>query len=370
MTNLRYQSVIIPWIIFLAISLVSIKKGIAQTFNVPDGIAFYADVPYAQGNKAWMVDIAVPANATGSLPVIVAVHGGGWRSGDKNGQRGLICRFAQNGYVGVAVRYRLTGEAPFPACVNDVKSAVRWLRANAQKYHIDPNRIGAMGHSAGAHLVAMLGLAPNDAGLDVGENLGYSSVVNAVCGIATPCDFINWNSDKGESSGPVGLLAGPGESLEERAKKASPISYVHKDAPPFLLIHGTKDGTVPIAQVQRFAHQLREAGAENVHLIMLDNLGHDLYFSHEALLWPMILSFFNGTIGNESGSLIEQIKLAETYKANARKPGGFTFRDVEKYDLNKDGKISRDEFGGTDEMFSRIDRGRDNFISPEDFESK
>ena len=304
----------------------------SDSFKPPSDVVFYYDVIYCEGNDAWKVDIAVPADATGSLPAVVACHGGGWRVGDKNGQRGLITRFAQNGYVGVGIRYRLSGEAPFPACVEDVKSAVRWVRANAQDYHIDAEKIGAIGHSAGAHLAAMLGLAPVEAGLDKGCNLGYSSLVNAVCGLATPTDFIHWGEDKGEPNGPKGLLAGPEESISQRAIQASPVTYVNPDAPPFLLVHGSADRTVPVIQVKRLASGLRAAGAANTYLVVLDSLDHDFMISHETLVWPMIISFFDATIGPRGGSLSREVTLSQEFKTKRRKPGGFQFDDIKHFD--------------------------------------
>jgi hypothetical protein len=213
----------------------------------------------------------------------------------------------------------------------------------------------------------MLGLAPKEAGLDNGLYLEKSSAVNAVCGIATPTDFLSWKSSGGEPSGPAGLLIGPEDTFMERAKKASPITYVNKNAPPFLLIHGTSDQTVPVDQTLKLAKALRETGADNVTLVLLDNLGHDPMPSHETLLWPMILSFFDSTIGNNKGKLIEQMNLSTLYKTKARKPGSFTFEDIKQYDKNNDNKITREEFGGTNELFDRIDKGRDNTISSEDF---
>lgn len=137
--------------------------------EVPPGVRLIANLSYRDGNPAWRLDLAVPEPpAKAPRPAIVFVHGGGWRSGDK--RRGYFLQgaldYARKGYVCITVNYRLTGEAPFPACIEDVKCAVRWLRAHAGQYDVDPNRIGAYGNSAGAHLVALLGLAGPKAKLE------------------------------------------------------------------------------------------------------------------------------------------------------------------------------------------------------------
>jgi acetyl esterase/lipase len=157
--------------------------------------------------------------------------------------------------VAVSLNYRLTDEAPFPACVEDVKCAVRWLRANAAKYNVDPQRIGAYGNSAGAHLVAILG---PEAGLEGdGPYQDQSSQVQAVCCSATPTDFTDWGGKtfRGDDT----FLAGPAESKGERRKKASPITYVWADAPPFLVIHGTADNTVPLSQAEKLVRAMPTA---------------------------------------------------------------------------------------------------------------
>lgn len=128
------------------------------------------DIRYRDGDsEAWKLDLAMPANFGSKLrPAIVIVHGGGWRAGSKSVDvyQKMMVEYAQKGYVTINVNYRLLDEAPFPACIEDVKTAVRWLRAHADEYQVDPDRIGAYGHSAGAHLALMLAMAPDSAGLE------------------------------------------------------------------------------------------------------------------------------------------------------------------------------------------------------------
>ena len=135
----------------------------------PKQIEVIDDLAYRSGSsKAWRLDLAMPVNfGEEKHPALVIVHGGGWRAGTKHDRpyRTLLLDYALKGYVAVSVEYRLTGEAPFPACIEDVKCAVRWLRAHAAEYHVDPDRIGAFGRSAGAHLALMLAMCPVSAGL-------------------------------------------------------------------------------------------------------------------------------------------------------------------------------------------------------------
>jgi len=265
---------------------------------VPEGVELLTDVAYREGSEKCRLDLAMPRGPGDDLrPALVIVHGGGWRSGDKGGGqwRALPLEYAGKGYVAISVNYRLTGEAPFPACVEDVKCAVRWLRAHAAEYRVDPERIGAYGNSAGAHLVAMLGLAGRDAGLEGdGPYQDQSSAVQAVCCSATPTDFSDWGG--GAFRGEGTLLAGPQESFAERKKKASPITHVRPDAPPFLVIHGTADGTVPLSQGEKLVEALKEAGAKDVTFLKFDGAGHGVFQQHADQTYPAMEAFFARTL--------------------------------------------------------------------------
>ncbi|MFZ5832473.1 MAG: alpha/beta hydrolase fold domain-containing protein, partial [Planctomycetota bacterium] len=269
--------------------------GPGQAINVPDGVKLLRDVAYREGNPAWRLDLAAPEKSDGALrPGIVFVHGGGWRSGDK-GQGYFLqgaLEYAQKGYVCVSVNYRLTGEAPFPACVEDVKCAVRWLRAHAKDYELDPERIGAYGNSAGAHLVAMLGLSGSEAGLEGdGPWQEYSSGVQAVCASAVPADFTKWDDAGRAFRGESTLLAGPAETLDARRRLASPVTHVSSKAPPFLIIHGTTDGVVPYSQAERLAAALKKAGG-SVEVITIEGAGHGVFMQHAERTKPAMEQFF------------------------------------------------------------------------------
>ena len=224
---------------------------------------------------------------------IVFIHGGGWKSGSKDGGvwAAFPASYAAKGYVCISVNYRLTGDGGgFPACIHDVKNAVRWFRANAEELGLNPKRIGAYGNSAGAHLVSMLGLVKKEHGFEGdGTHLDQSSQVQAVCASATPTNFLSW---KGEPFGNRGPLAGDADTLEKRATEASPITYAAKDAPPFLLVHAKDDRVVPFDQGKLFADKLKAAGAKEVELLSFDTGSHGVFRGQEKETYPAMEAFF------------------------------------------------------------------------------
>ena len=219
-------------------------------------ITFELDIPYADSdNPRQRLDLYLPKNPNSNkLPVIVFFHGGGWMKGDKSKEAGRLMPFLRTGqYAGVSADYRLSGEAQWPAQIHDCKAAIRWLRANASKYGLDADHIGVWGISAGAHLVLMLGVSGDVPELEgeIGPYKGVSSKVAAVenfFGVADLLAIIGQpgHIDSTRSDDPVAKLIGGGlHENPEKAKAASPITYVTANDPPVLTVHGTKDRTVP-----------------------------------------------------------------------------------------------------------------------------
>ena len=236
--------------------------------------AVQRDLVYKRVNSAVLtLNLYRPEKVSGPLPVIVWIHGGGWRSGRK--ERCPAVALVQDGFAVASIDYRLTSTAPFPAQIEDCKAAVRWLRANAATYHLDPDHIGVWGMSAGGHLAALLGTSGGVPELEGGgDNMQYSSRVQAVCDVAGPADLPAMpNLGAKRIAAIEGLLGGPLEKDKVKAIAASPIHYVSKDDPPFLIVHGVGDRVVPVEQSQRFYEALQKAGV-NATLKILPEVGH------------------------------------------------------------------------------------------------
>jgi acetyl esterase/lipase len=224
------------------------------------------------------LDIAWPKANKDKIPAILNFHGGGWLMGDKNPNEAII--EAQHGFVGISTQYRKTDVAKFPAAVHDCKTAVRWARANAKKYGIDPERIGVMGGSAGAYLAAIMGVSNGVAYLEGdGPYKEYSSNVQTAIDQFGPTDFARMNDVKGTmdhnlASGPESQFLGkPVQEAPELVKKANPITYVDANDPPILIMHGEKDLDVIIQQSEIFYAALVKAGVKT-RFVRVKNAGH------------------------------------------------------------------------------------------------
>jgi acetyl esterase/lipase len=251
----------IPLLAVVAVITFLLSAARARAADPPADVAFRPDVEYGNvGDVSLKLNLALPKNATGRLPCVVVIHGGAWRAGDRAQHNDLIWRFAQQGYVSVSIGYRLCPTHVFPAQVQDVKCAVRFLRANGEQFHIDPDRIGAVGFSAGAHLSMMLGAMDAADGLDdSGGSDGYPSKVQAVVSFFGPTDFELPLPDA--SRGLVrDFLGGTIDARRDAYRRASPATYVNKGDAPMLLFQGTNDPLVPHEQATRMADAMHKAG--------------------------------------------------------------------------------------------------------------
>lgn len=252
------------------------EKATPKRPMVPPGVKAERDVEYARaGELGLKLDLYVPEGAKAPLPLLIWIHGGGWSGGSKDQCPALP--FSARGYVVASVEYRLTGVAPFPAQIEDCRAALRWLRANAEKYQIDPKHVGVWGGSAGGHLVALLGTSEDRTAWDtVGGNTDQSCRVQAVCDFFGPADLtrIGAGGRAGRAESPVGrLLGGPLAEKQAEARTASPVTYVSADDPPFFIVHGDKDMTVPLEQSERLYDVLKKAGVD-VSIRRVKNGGH------------------------------------------------------------------------------------------------
>jgi acetyl esterase/lipase len=273
-------------------SLVAIAAlaGIAPAQSKP---ALDLDIAYARvGDKALKLDLAKP-EGKGPFPCVVLFHGGGWRMGDKKDVRGWLPFLAKEGYVAASVGYRLAPGATFPAQIEDAKTAVRFLRAHADGYGIDKNRMAAMGWSAGGHLACMLGLTDPKCGFDGKECSDQSSRVQAVIDYFGPTDLAAFGKDQLAQKAMLAPFIGTSYSDDPGAhEKASPVKYVTKDAPPFLIFHGTKDWVVPIEQSRELAEKLKDHKVP-VKLIEVPGEGHGWEGKANAVTTRETLKFLN-----------------------------------------------------------------------------
>jgi acetyl esterase/lipase len=238
----------------------------------PAGVKAYRDLAYVpSGHERQKLDLYVPEAGKGPFPLIVWIHGGAWKRGSK--ERCPPLPWSGKGYVVASINYRLCQDAKFPAQIKDCKTAIRWLRAHARRFKVDPDRIVAWGGSAGGHLASLLGTAGDEEEWELGCDPG-SSQVQAVIDWYGRADLSPVTKDPAWADSPsASLLGGWGEEVAQVAREASPIYHVSKDDPPFLIMHGDMDKVVPVRQSQRFAKALKDAGVK-VKLLILTGVGH------------------------------------------------------------------------------------------------
>ena len=273
--------------LLLVFALPLVAGGAEPDVKVEHDLAFLGE------GRQEKLDLYLPATVDKGQrrPGVVIIHGGGWTGGSKRAAReqNIGTTLAKSGYVGISIDYVLAAKdkPAWPQNVHDCKTAVRWLRANADKYHIDPDRIGVIGGSAGGHLALMVGLPDTDAGLEPKEPYGkYSSKVSAVVDLYGPTDLVTRGKD-------TSMLPGAFADKPDLYKLASPVSHVRKGNPPVLILHGTKDTTVPLEQSKILADALSKAGVEH-ELIVVEGAPHSFHLEpKEKDLRPAVLGFFN-----------------------------------------------------------------------------
>ncbi len=226
------------------------------------GIREELDVVYGTGGgQELKLDLYAPKGLRAATPAVLVLHGGGWAFGSKNDFRPLAHAFAERGYVAVTASYRFAPLHRFPAQIEDAKCAVRFLRASASRYRIDPERIGVVGVSAGAHLALLLGLTEPRDGLEGhGGHEGQSSRVQAVVNCMGPTDLGRPGWPDTSDRMIFALMGGSREQIPAAYRSASPMTYIHPGAPPVLTIHGTSDALVPYEQATLLHDALRQAG--------------------------------------------------------------------------------------------------------------
>lgn len=228
--------------------------------EMPADVVETKDIEYGRvGDIPLLLDLYMPKQPKGPLPVLVFIHGGGWKKGERGDYKYYTVYYAQKGYAAVTIAYRFSDVVKFPGAVEDAKCAVRWLRANAAKYGFDPNKIAALGGSAGGHLSMMLGYTAGDPTLEGnGGHAEFSSAVQAVVNFYGPSDLTTEQAKVFPEV--VSFIGKPYEEAADVYAKASPLPYVKPGCPPTLIFHGVIDELVPIAQSDTLAQKLEASG--------------------------------------------------------------------------------------------------------------
>ncbi len=249
--------------------------------EVPKGVVAHPDLVFGHGgDKALKLDLYAPAAKNGRMyPGVILIHGGGWADGNRQSFRAMAQQLAKRGFVAATIDYRLSGEAQFPSAVEDCKAAVRWMRANAKKYRIDPTRIGAVGGSAGGHLASMVALT-SDSKLFEGKG-GHpdaSSSLQAAVIMGAGVDQVTRALEaKKPISNQLTFFGGPYEKRKEAYAQGSPITHISKGDPPILIIEGERDS--PGERYSEFLRKLDDAGVAH-RLVIVQGGKHGCWGSH------------------------------------------------------------------------------------------
>ena len=266
----------------LVLALLAVPSVAVAQQKLPAGVEAHRDLAYGPHKERNTLDVFTPKSDK-PTPLIIWIHGGAWQAGSKNGGNPAM-RFLEKGYAVASINYRLSQHAIFPAQIQDCKAAVRFLRAIAKKFNLNPDAFGAWGSSAGGHLVALLGTSGDVKELEgeVGEHKGVSSRVQAVCDFFGPTDLtkmaeqekVKGKIDHDSPNSPESkLVGGPIQQNKDKAAKANPITFVTKDDPPVLMLHGDADPLVPLGQSEILLEALKKAGVE-AELVVIKGNGH------------------------------------------------------------------------------------------------
>jgi acetyl esterase/lipase len=291
--------------LILCIAHLFAQPGKANTRNINRK---WLDIPYATLSSAQKLDIYLPEEGEGPFPVILAIHGGAFMMGDKaDEQLNPMLNGLKYGYAVVSINYRMSGEALFPKNINDVKAAIRFIRANTRQYYFNPDKIAVWGGSAGGNLSALAGTSADVKELeDLSQgNEAQSCRVNAVVDWFGPTNFLlmdeelktsgNGIPNHGEVNSPESKVLGQKISeIPGKVALANPETYITKDDPPFLIMHGTKDQLVPTQQSILFAEKLAKIiGKNKVTLHLLEGARHGGPAFEEPAIIQMVFDFLD-----------------------------------------------------------------------------
>jgi acetyl esterase/lipase len=294
-----YLSTIFGIAVVLCLSAPSSARA-AKSPPVPDGVIWQTDVEYSSpGDEHLFLNLARPKAGEGPFPAVLCIHGGGFRAGKRDSYDALCLKLAQRGYVAATMTYRLAPKHKFPAAVHDTKAAVRWLRANAAAYKINPQKIGVTGGSAGGHLAQFLAVTAHVPEFEgTGGNPEQSSSVACVVNFFGPSDFTKSYGKSVDAHEVLPLwLGGNLETARLLHIKASPLYWVTPDAAPTLCVHGTEDKYVAYEQAVWLIDRLKAAGVE-ASLLTLKGAGHGFKGRDAEIAEQALFDFFDKKLKN------------------------------------------------------------------------
>ena len=277
----------------LAAALLWFAHARAADLAIPDDVIFERNVEYANPDDQHLqMNLARPKHGAGPFPVVLCIHGGGFRAGSREGYNKLCLTLAQHGFVAATMSYRLAPKFQFPAAVHDTKAAVRWLRANAGKLNLDPARLGVTGGSAGGHLAQFLGVTAGVKEFEGVDNPGFSSAVACVVNVYGPSDFTKSYGKSVDAHEVLPLwLGGDVNTARPRHIQSSPLNWVTPAAAPTLIIHGTEDKYVNYEQALWMRDRLMACGVQ-VELLTLEGAGHGFKGADAEKSEQALLAFF------------------------------------------------------------------------------
>jgi acetyl esterase/lipase len=296
----------INYLIIVLFLFFQIEKVLAQQENpvlklFPQGTVLHGNIPFNNDTlKKHLLDIYLPANTQGNIPFVVLIHGGGWLVNDKYADIGYmgntISALINNGIAVASIDYRWASQAVFPLILQDCNRAVSFLYDNADKYHLDKNRIALMGFSAGGHLASLMGLSKNNnMATFFMPNTSTSFSYKAVVDFYGPSDLISLKSADDPKSPESILIGATPLDRSDLAKIASPITYIDKNDPPFLIIHGEKDDLVPPQQSKLLSSCLNVVGVPNELIIVKDAPHFGKMYDTEELK-NKVIKFLKGNL--------------------------------------------------------------------------
>ena len=267
-----------------------IKKNISPPLSLDYSVKNYLD----SGDRSTEIGIAISKQnliSNKKLPVVVFIHGGGWKTGDKDQNIWQCFNYAHKGYIAITISYRLLDEAPFPQCIIDVKTAIRFIKSLSEDYPIDTENIGVWGYSAGGHLALMIALDDNSSSFDSGLYNEYDNSVKCAAVIAAPTDFSN--KERGSR-----ILSKEQWKSDSFKSKISPITYINSKQPSIMMIHGTVDRIVPPYHYKNFADLCMKESIKNFELEEAENHDHMFYFKDKK--YPnLVFEYFEKMLKND-----------------------------------------------------------------------